>query len=619
VGGQLGDPSIADPPAIANISSRWSTYDPRDPTIPALVQPSNGLYQVDPAWQVDRIEYVYEWWGQGDSILDYQVVRLKGDGYYLGNVKIEDHLIAALIASLGDLHPSQYTLIALSTNDYYPSWRMELVGKDGRRLVVYSSSTANSGAAPWNVLDNGRLFAQYTGAVAKPISDLFGGPYGGPAAVFYPSEWGPDRVLFATAGLPPQLSEGFEGFLLVSESFQYSADANSGTIRAFLQGRSPSGGFGNNVRGEITALHRALLTSPDGTAVSCSVDQLEAADPSLGSWALECDAGRARLGSRFRFPLQLEVSTSGGRDLVIDGILVGIWDSQKGTVILPAPDDVSTALSAYEPAARILQNHPASFYNYVASISSEGTWTATGEVILLGDVQREGRNVAYTLATPFSVRGQSVEWALTGEELDELLLDVVQTSLVTRALAKLPAVTLNLYYSDVLDLPEAPMLLNYSPPDYSLSLAECGSEPSLRVPDAQHSLQAFSLSGSWGFSRPEFVLDGSTPRVVSLDLQPSGDDPQGVASLLAPPGLDTGSEPPFGRIWVQSDSSLETGPELTLWVPKGIDPTATEPYKSILSALPVRAEPWATNIWIARGMTFVVGSDGSLQATACSG
>jgi hypothetical protein len=296
-----------------------------------------------------------------------------------------------------------------------------------------------------------------------------------------------------------------------------------------------------------------------------------------------------------------------------------VWNSDKGIVLLPPPNDVSAALAAYEPAARVLRDHPASFYNYVASISSEGRIAASGEVILLGDLQLEGRSVAYTLATPFAVQGQSVEWALTGEELDKFILDVVQTPLVTRALAEFPDVTLNLYYSEVLDLPEAPMLLNYSPPDYLISLAQCGSEPSLRVPDPQHALRAFSLDGPWAFGRPEFVLDDVTPKVFSLDLRPFGDNPRGIIPFLTPPQLNTGGEPPFGRIWMQSDSFLDAGPELTLWVPRSIDPTTTEPYKSIFSALPVPVEHWADNIWVVEGMTFMVGSNGSLQAIACAG
>lgn len=616
---QLAGPLAPNPTVIASLSSLWSAYDPRDPSTPALLQPSNGSYRVDPAWQVDRIEYVYEWWGLGDPVLDYQIVRREGDGYFLGNDSIETSYIASLVGSLGDLYPSQYSLVALSHTDDYPSWRMELVGNDGRRLLVYSSSTGNPGAAPWNVLDNGRLFAQYTGAVAKPMADLFHSSQGEPAAAFFPGGWDPDQVYFATAGLPSQLSEGFEGLLPVSESFQYSTDAASGTIRALLWGRSSIGGFGNMVLGEITALHQALLSIPNATTVPCTVEQLESEDPSAASWAIECQTTQATPGSHFRFPLSLDVSTSDGRNLSIDGTLVGVWDSQEGIMLLPPPGDIAASLTAYAPAAQILQSHSAAFYNYSASISSEGPMTATGEAILLGDLQLEDRTVLYTLATPFSVQGQSVEWALTGEQLDRLILDVVQTPLVARALAGLPGVTLNLYYSESLDLPGFAMLLNSSQAGYSISLAQCANVPSLHVPDPQHPLRAFSFNRSWAFDTPQFVLVDGTPMVVGLDLWPSRDDPHGIVSLLTPPQLDTGSDLPFERIWAQSDSYLGGRSELTLWVPRGIDPTTTEPYSSIFASLPAPVEHWAENIWVAKGMTLIVAPDGSLQATACAG
>ena len=610
--------STPDPPATASMSSRWSPYDPRDPTIPALVQPSSSVYHVDPAWQVNRIEYVYEWWGRGDSILDYQTVRRGVDGYYLDNAKIEADLITSLIASLGDLHPSQYSLVAMSTRDYYPSWRMELVGEDGRRLLVYSSSTGNPGAAPWNVLDNGRLFAQYTGEVAKPISDLFRGSYGGPAAVIYPGVWGSDRVLFATAGLPPQLSEGFEGLLPVSESFQYSADATSGTIRAFLRGRNPIGGFGNRVPGEVTALNRALLSTPNGTTAPCTVHQSSSADPSVASWAMECQAGQPTSGGRFRFPLQLDVSTADGRQLIIKGVLVGVWDSEQGIVLLPPPADVAAALASHKAAARVLLNHRASFYNYMADISGDGRMTAAGEVILLGDLQLEGRTVGYTVATPFSVKDGSIEWALTEDELDEFVLDVAQTPVVARALANLPDVTLNLYYSEVLDLPEVPMLLNYSPPDYSLSLADVEASLLSTFPTLNTHCGPSLWMAHGNSAGPSLSLTTAHPGSSTWILSPYEDDPYGIVSFLAPPRVDTGSEHLFERIWMQSNSFLDAGPELSLWVPGGIDPITTEAYQSIFSALPVPVEPWADNIWVAKGMTFMVAPDGSLEATACA-
>jgi hypothetical protein len=615
---QLASPSIPSPTSIASLPPSWTIYDPQDPTTPPLVQQSNGSYRLDPSWQVDRIEYVYEWWGLGDPILDYQVVLREEGGYRLDDVHVQPEVVDALIASLTDLHPSQFSLVALSHTDDYPSWRIELVGDDGRRLLVYSSSTGNPGAAPWNVLDNGRLFAQYSGAVAQPMSDLFHSPQGQPAAAFFPGGWDPDHVYFATAGRPPQLSEGFEGLLPVSERFHYTADATSGVIRAFLQGRSSIGGFGNMVLGEITALNRASLSSPDATTVPCTIEALESEDPSEKSWALECQVGPATPGAHFRLPVELEVSTSNGRHITIDGALVGAWDSQDQAILLPPPVDVYAQLAADESAAAILRSHPAAYLDYTGSISSEGSIAATGEAILLGEINLAHRAVPYTLATPFSVDGRSVEWALTPQDLDQLILDVTQTPLVTRALASLQNVTLDLYYSEPLDLPEFPMLLNSSPADYSISVAHCGAIPSLQVPSPQNPLRAFSLDGLWAFDRPQFVLDDTTPLVVDLDLWPYRDDPSGVLSLLTPPELNTGSDPPFERIWMQSDSVLGGGHELTLWVPSGIDPTTTEPYSSIFSSLPVPVEHWAESIWVARAITFPVGPDGSVLLSACA-
>jgi len=322
------------------------------------MQPSQGAYRADPTWQIDRIEYVHERWGVNDSILDYQVVRREGEDYSLNGVHLRAELVTSLVASLADLHASQSTLLALSSLDDYPSWRMELVGRDGRRLLVYSSSTANSGAAPWNVLQNDRLYAQYTGAIATPMADLFHASTDDPAAASALRIRGSEQVGFATAGMPPQLTEGFEGLLLVSQSFHYMVDAASGTIRAQVEGRNPAGGFGNQVAGEITALNEALLIGVDGATSRCAVDRLETADPTLGAWSMECDVGLLAVGARFRLPLQLTVSSSDGRELIIEGALVGVWGSEKAPVVLPPPDDLSAILRVDASAARMLDDYP---------------------------------------------------------------------------------------------------------------------------------------------------------------------------------------------------------------------------------------------------------------------
>jgi|GEM_PF-6227696 len=610
--------SAAIPTSTASLPASWAIHDPRDPAVIPLVQLSEEGYHLDPSWQIDRIEYVYEWWGLGEPILDYQVVQRTENEYQLGDVRIEPKLVESLLGSLADLHPSQFSLVSLSHTDDYPSWRMELVGDDGRRLLVYSSSTGNPGAAPWNVLDNGRLYAQFNDAVAQPMSELFQSPQGQPAAAFFPGGWDPDLVYFATAGLPSQLTEGFEGLLPISEGFRYAADPESGAIRAFLQGRSSIGGLGGMVIGEITTLNQAALTTPTEASVPCTIEPLKSDDPAEESWALECQAGPATSGDRFRFPIQLEVSTSDGRRINLDGTLVGTWGSQNELVLLPPPPDLYAQLTTDGAAASILGSHSAVYLDYTGSISSEGSITAAGQAIALGEIRHAGRSVPYTVATPFGVDGRSIEWGLTPGDLERLILDVTNTAIVVRALANAPNTDLNLYFARPLALPEFQMLLNASPVGYSISLPHCGAVPSLQVPSPEDPLRAFSLDGAWRLERPEFVLRDSAPLVVDLDIWPYRDEPGGVHSLLIPPQLDTGTHPAFERIWMQGDSFLGGGPELTLWVPGDIDPTTTEPYSSIFASLPVPVENWAENTWVAKGIAFQVGSDGSIQLGACA-
>lgn len=205
-------------------------------------------------------------------------------------------------------------------------------------------------------------------------------------------------------------------------------------------------------------------------------------------------------------------------------------------MLLPPPSEIATPLTANGPATLILQDHQVAFYNYVASISREGIITANGEVILLGDVQIGDRKVPYTLVTPFGVEGEKVKWALSEEELDLLILDVMQTHLVTRAVPSIPDLTINLYYSESMNLPKFPMLLNSSLVSYSISLAQCASVPTSQYPDLQHPLRAFSLNGSWAFERPQFVLIDGKPIIVDLDLWPYRDDPPSITSLrILPP------------------------------------------------------------------------------------
>ena len=48
------------------------------------------------------------------------------------------------------------------------------MGTDGRRVVLQSSDRSDPDLAPWNVIYNGHIYAQFDGRLADPLKELFG-------------------------------------------------------------------------------------------------------------------------------------------------------------------------------------------------------------------------------------------------------------------------------------------------------------------------------------------------------------------------------------------------------------------------------------------------------------
>jgi hypothetical protein len=569
---------------------------------------------------VQRIEYVYQWWGLGEPVMDYQVIERDGGAYRRGSEVVEASRVEALLRSLVGLHPTQFPVAANSHTDDYPSWRLEFTGDDGRQLLLFSTSTGNSGSAPWNLLENGRLYAQYGGEVAEPLSSLFQSPPGQAGAAFFPGGWEPGAVYLATSSWPPQLTLGFTGLLPIADDIYYEADLATGTIHGYLQGMGSIGGFGTMVIGRINDL-RAVTLHPEGLPeIPCTIETVSTQDPAGASWAFECGVGAAQLGDRYRLPITFELGSVDGSEIETNGVLTGTWSDKPTLLYLPPPEEVTGPISAHPTAGPLLSSHPLTFYYYTGERSGDGVFTAAGEAIILGGAEIDGRTLRFTLATPFGIERDSVTvWAVTGETLSAMLRDVSDSPVVVRAASEIPDLVLNLYYAETGSLPEMPPLINAMPPRYAIQIAECGEIPPLDSPAPGVPLRAFSLDGSWSLNQADFVLHDGRTLVGDLDLWSTRDERPEIFPILLPPELDTGGAPSFIRIWIQASSFLSGRPELTLWMPGDVDPLTTEPYASILASLPVPVEHWAAQAWVAEEMTFEVSADGVLRSVACDG
>jgi hypothetical protein len=257
--------------------STWVRPDPATPKAPPLLEKSSRVdsgasseLQLKPDWEIASIEYVYTWWGLGEPGLENQFIQRDGTGYKLGTAPVASENVQALIKSLNHLYPAQMLMQGHAWTDDYPSWTVEIIGTDGQHVLLMASSTGNPGNGPWNVLYNGRLYAQYDGSVAKPIGQLFGGRLGKdnrPDAGSGPT----DQVNFSTVGLPPQLIYGFWGLLPISNGFSYTADADKGEIKGQIVGGSRIGSMEIGQIKELKSLQ--LSTGGEGQAqqVSCKI------------------------------------------------------------------------------------------------------------------------------------------------------------------------------------------------------------------------------------------------------------------------------------------------------------------------------------------------------------
>lgn len=608
------------PPAVAVIPTRqgaatsqapgaWTFFDPRDPSLPDLILPGADGYHLDPTWEVARVDYLYKWWGMGLPAFDYQYVEYQDGGYRRGADLVKARSVSALLEAVSHLHPSQFLLSDYGHWDDYPSWAVEIVGLDGQRVLLFSDNINNPGSGPWNVLHNGRLYAQYDGSLARPIADLF------PCSRRSPTAGEADQVSFHTKGWPSQLRDGFGGLLPIAEGFRYWADPESGQIHGYIEGRSS---IGYMTIGSVTKLNYVEIEVAGGRAVTCTFEAVPVADPVTvtstrgAAWTFTCSPGDAVPGARYRYPIRAELETDDGEVLRTEGELWGAWDPVPGTPLLPPAEEMQAVLAGHEPAVDLLTDHVlvwATYDSATVNFSDVQSGTMTGEITLLGQTEFDQRPLRYTIGFPFAVQdSRMTRWDLTRPALLGMLQDILPLALTRRVVETDPTAVLNLWYAEA--EPDRP---------YEVKIGSCADNPGRTFPQKGEPLRAFAFNHNWGFWQVDFVLMDGKPVVADLDLWPNADDRGGLLSILIPPQLDTGPHTPFERIWIDSFPYSGSHPRLTLWIPENADAASMEAYRRIAASLPVHVSQEYDTLWEAEGLTFVVTDDGTLDVVACEG
>jgi hypothetical protein len=484
----------------------WTFIDMQRADQPNLIVQDKGVYRLQADWEAARIEYLYEWWGYEEPSLDYQHLERAGEQYQNGNTIVDAALVKDFLGALTNLYSTQFLLVGRDHSDDYPSWMIELTGEDGQHIQLFSDSTANFGSAPWNVLYNGRMYAQYDGTLAEPFAKLFNSKQGQPIASFLPG-YTANGTLFSTAGWPAQLTSGFFGLLPIADGFHYTADLNEKQLRGTIEGRSSIDVLGSMVIGTITDLVSIEITADD-TALDCSFEKRKSHDPLRATWDFTCEGVKAVLDQPYDYPITVTFGTNKGKEVDTTGRLQGVWHDEDAVLLVPIAEQLRTALESNADAADLLRDHMPIRAYYSAALHDPTTnqGVSAGEIILLGEVAMDEGTLRYSLGTPFAVKdGKLTVWTLTRDAIQQMLANITDSALTKRIVKARPNVILNLWYTKPNKLPQPAFLRKWHPPSYGLTLEACGDRPRISVPDAEP-LQAFAFDNRWEYGSPDFVL-----------------------------------------------------------------------------------------------------------------
>lgn len=626
-------PTVTPEPIDVKLYKPQNIYDPKDPSLPELIIPSDDGMKLDPNWVISKIEYTYDWWGYStEPILGYQKIEYKNNQYYLDNEKILSKKVDDFINSLSNLHPAQSILTGIWHTDDYPTWQVELTGNDGNRILVYSSSNENPGYGPWNVIYNGRIYVEYGGLIGPAIGKLFweeddksyweGAGFGD----YHPK----GLMAFSTVGWTNQLWDGFDGLLPVANSFHYYIDSEKEEIRGYVRGRYSIGGFGNLVIGNVTNLHSVKINI-EGKDKFCSIEKVESDDTYSEEWTFLCKLSEIENEQRYRYPVELIFTTDKGQRFITDGSLYGILGSQNKFWIIPPAEEIQMAINSNTNAQALLKSSTlyVSLYNGKLQLSEDTSPVISGQFSIIGEAEIDSERIKYSVFTPFIVENQRfTKFTLTEQDLKDFLYDVMKSPITRRIMTYYPDVTLNLWYDKEKNKlePEIPFLeVSAFISPFQTELTSCTNKdlhiyPSKNKPYRVFTFNSNYLFNPWSGFRHDavfFLLTEDKTLVSDISLsQWSNLDNKGLdtfSQLQLPSQLNIFNIRPFLDIKYSTE-------DMELWVVPHYEATQDEIniYESSLALLPSPIEEKRAGRWyIIKNLQFVVNEDGTISAVSC--
>ncbi|HET9494950.1 MAG TPA: hypothetical protein VFR15_12030, partial [Chloroflexia bacterium] len=462
-------------------------------------------------WKVSSIDYLYR---EERFAADYRTISEVGNAYRLDDGKeVSRSDVALLVASLDRLYPTQWFVRGHACCHFYPEWAVELVGADGQRVFLTSDSTGNRGYAPWNVLINGRLYAQYDGAIGEALGKLFGGRLAEPAVpTVY--EHNPDRVVLATQDLPPQLSVGYAGLVPLYERLEYTANREAGRIEGAItlyRGlKHTTQAAADSRTGRVARINSVTLSPPGKADVSCELTETEGEFEFEAVWRFTCPHPISDDGSHYNIPIAVDGTTLSGKHLPMSGELRGVWGARGKLPLLPPPVEIASAIPSNPEMADLITDHTLVNAYYTGRLNSSHPLLGTrmGDVMLASRKTVNGRSVGYVVTTEFTLsEGKLARLDLDRAKLDALLDDLIALPAVARVLDTAPNTVLDLIYAD--EGRAGPMgepMGGFGERAYSLLVNPCRAAEAKTQPAANQPLWGISFGFDVERHIPQFVL-----------------------------------------------------------------------------------------------------------------
>lgn len=282
-----------------------------------LVNSENG-YELVSTWPVSQVNYLFEWYGENIPVWEYEQITVRDGRFIHGNSTDVTTEIEQLLTSVHGFSPVDEVVWTNLWTDDYPEWYVEIVGQDGRSILLFSESTGFRGHAPWYAQIDGQIYRQTNGDLGFALFNLVSDK----AKNYFSLDEQPfDENLIEPGGRPYIYAKqtNFTGLLPIAKTFEYVLSNSANVLTGRFYWDNDISEYDTSSQ-PLIGIEAIQFIRPNGEAQSCTFENAQ--DPEFESFTLytfHCSypSEMVKTGS-----IRITFTTSAGIPLVLKGNLL---------------------------------------------------------------------------------------------------------------------------------------------------------------------------------------------------------------------------------------------------------------------------------------------------------